>query len=90
MVCLLQHSGHARGLLRHAVEKRRVVLHDGVAEAGEFIDHAVFCLRQRHVDRLAVQLGRAAAEGIDGAVLRKPAVLAGDAAAATEVGVFRC
>ena len=88
-MCLLQYGGHARGLLRHAVEERRVVLHDGIAEAGKFIDHAVLGLRQRHVDRFAVQFGRAAAEGVDGPVLRKPAVLARDAAAAAEVGVFR-
>lgn len=88
-MCLLQYGGHARGLLRHAVEECRVVLHDGIAEAGKFIDHAVLGLRQRHVDRRTVQLCRAAAEGVDGPVLRKPAVLARDAAAAAEVGVFR-
>ena len=88
-MCLLQYGGHARGLLRHAVEERRVVLHDGIAEAGKFRDHAVLGLRQRHVDRFTVQLGRAAAEGVDGPVLREPAVLTRDAAAAAEVGVFR-
>lgn len=36
-----------------------------------------------------VQLCRAAAEGVDGPVLREPAVLTRDAAAAAEVGVFR-